>query len=138
MNNKAKNKPEESKAAPLYQNHVRLVGFLGSDPERHENRTVLSLATQVSWKPKNSDEWKHSTDWHRVTAWGKLAEAVATLAKADHVLVEGEQRSSSYEKELPVVGGGTTIVPMTSWEIRARNVRKLVRKNNATKTGNRK
>ena len=93
--NKSKNKPEELKAAPMYQNHVRLVGFLGSEPERHENRTVLSLATQISWKPKDSDKWEQVTEWHRVTTWGKLAEAVASLAKGEHVLVEGELRSSS-------------------------------------------
>ena len=126
--NKSKNKPEELKAAPMYQNHVRLVGFLGSEPERHENRTVLSLATQISWKPKDSDKWEQVTEWHRVTTWGKLAEAVASLAKGEHVLVEGELRSSSYEKQALVVGGGTAIVPMKSWEIRARLVRKLARK----------
>jgi single-strand DNA-binding protein len=115
MNNKAKNKPEW-KAAPFYQNHVRLVGFLGSDPERHENRTVLSLATQASWKDKKSDDWKEHTEWHRVTAWRDLAEAVATLAKGDHVLVEGDLRSSSYVTE------ATTV---KAWEIRARLVRKL-------------
>ena len=126
--NKSKNKPEELKAAPMYQNHVRLVGFLGSEPERHENRTVLSLATQISWKPKDSDKWEQVTEWHRVTTWGTLAEAVASLAKGEHVLVEGELRSSSYEKQALVVGGGTAIVPMKSWEIRARLVRKLARK----------
>jgi len=135
MNNEAKNKPEQPKAAPLYQNYVRLVGFLGSDPERHENRTVLSLATQTSWKPKNSDEWKETTEWHRVTAWGKLAEAVAILAKSDHVLIEGELRSSSYEREAPAVrGGGTAIVLTKSWEIRARHVRKLAAKKTSKAT----
>jgi hypothetical protein len=47
MNNKVKNNTEEPKAAPIYQNQVRLVGFLGKDPEQYENRTVLSLATET-------------------------------------------------------------------------------------------
>jgi hypothetical protein len=128
MNNKVKNNPGEPKGAPLYQNNVRLVGFLGKDPEHHENRAVLSLATKTSWPVKDSDEWESHTEWHRIVAWDKLAEAVKPLVKGDYVLVEGELRSGSYEKELPVVGGGTTLVPMRAWEIKARLVRKLTHK----------
>jgi hypothetical protein len=45
--NKVKNKTEEPKAAPMYQNQVRLVGFLGKDPEQYENRTILSLVAAL-------------------------------------------------------------------------------------------
>jgi len=99
--NKAKNNPEEPKAAPMYQNQVRLVGFLGADPVQHENRAILSLATKTSWKAQDSDKWQHHTEWHRVIVWDTLAEGVRSLAKGDHVLVEGELRSSSY----PEAGG---------------------------------
>ena len=135
--NKAKNNSEEPKTAPMYQNQVRLVGFLGADPVQHENRAVFSVATKVSWKPdQNSDEWESLTQWHHCVAWDKLAEAVRPLAKGDHVLVEGELRTHSYDKELPVVGGGTTMVPTKVWEIRVRAVRKLARKKKpAQKTG---
>jgi hypothetical protein len=128
--NKVKNNQEKPKAAaPMYQNQVRLVGFLGADPVQHENRAVFSVATKVSWRPdQDSDEWESITQWHHCVAWDKLAEAVLPLAKGDHVLVEGELRSSSYDRNLPVVGGGTTIVPTKVWEIRARAVRKLARK----------
>jgi hypothetical protein len=53
---------------------------------------------------------------------GKLAEALRQLVKGDYILVEGELRTSTYNKELPVVGTGTTIVPTKVWEIRARAV----------------
>src|SRR5262252_336204 len=56
MKNKTKNS-EQPKAAPAYQNRVTLVGYLGRAPEIQEGRAVLSLATKVSWKPKDSDEW---------------------------------------------------------------------------------
>ena len=125
--NKVKNNTEEPKAASNYQNQVRLVGFLGKDPEQHENRAVLSLATKTSWKPKDSDEWQHHTEWHRVIVWDKLAEGVRSLTSGDHVLIEGELRSSFYQKQVSV-GVDTVTVPMTSWEIRARAVRKLARK----------
>ena len=72
MNKKTKN-AEQPKAAPAYQNRVTLIGYLGNKPEQLEGRSVLSLATKTSWKPKDSDEWQSRTGWHRVTAWGQLA-----------------------------------------------------------------
>jgi single-strand DNA-binding protein len=125
--NKVKNNTEEPKAAPIYQNQVRLVGFLGKDPEQHENRTILSLATKTSWKALDSDEWQSHTEWHRVIVWDELAEGVRSLTKGDHVLIDGELRSSSYLKHVNI-GVDTITVPTTSWEIRAKAVRKLVRK----------
>jgi single-strand DNA-binding protein len=126
--NKVTNNPEEPKAAPLYQNQARLVGFLGKDPEFHENRAILSLATKTSWQPKDSDKWESHTEWHRIVVWDKLSEAVKPLAKGDYVLVEGELRSSQYERDLVLKDGSPACVPIRAWEIRARAVRKLVRK----------
>jgi len=132
MNNKVKNNPEEPNAAPLYQNHVRLVGFLGKDPEHHENRAVLSLATKASWTDKTSGDWKSRTDWHRVTAWPPIADAVRTLATGDHVIVEGELRTGQYEREVQVNGGDIVTVTTKTVEICARSVRKLVFKKKET------
>ncbi len=128
MNNKANNSEETKAAAPAYQNQVRLVGFIGNQPEQYEDRTVFSMATQSSWKTAGSEEWEHETEWHRIVAWGKLASATAVLAKGDHVLVEGELRSSTYDRVVAVVGGGQATTIIKSWDIRARAVRKLVRK----------
>ncbi|HEY7338925.1 MAG TPA: single-stranded DNA-binding protein [Bryobacteraceae bacterium] len=133
MNNTKNNNPKEPTAAPMYQNQVRLVGFLGDKPVQYENRALFSLATKTSWQAKDSQQWEHHTEWHRCVAWGDLAKAIRPLAKGDHIVVDGEIRSSSYDKELPVVGGGTTIVPMRAWEIRVRSVRKLERKAPAAK-----
>jgi single stranded DNA-binding protein len=127
---KAKKEVKEIKAAPAYKNQVTLVGYLGGTPEQHDNRAVFSLATITSWKPKDSDKWKERTEGHRVICWGKLAEAVKTLEKGDHVLVEGELRSNEYEKLVPA---GDFPLPMKIrvWEIRAQHVRKLVHKKKA-------
>jgi single-strand DNA-binding protein len=122
--NKTNNNPETPKAAPMYQNHVRLVGFLGKDPEHHENRAILSLATKISWQWKDTLKWESHTEWHRIVAWGTLAEAVKPLAKGDYVCIDGELRSSTYHKEV-AVGVDVVSVPITVWEIRARAVRKL-------------
>ena len=130
--NKVKNNPEEPKAAPMYQNHVRLVGFLGKDPEEYENRTILSLATKKSWLKPGTKEWDSHTEWHRVMVWDELATKLPALAKGDHVLVEGELRSSSYSKHVNI-GVDTITVPSISWEIRARGVEKLDRKKTTKK-----
>jgi single-strand DNA-binding protein len=126
--NKTKNNPETLKAAPTYHNHVRLIGFLGDKPTQYEKRAIFSVATKTSWPVKDSDQWDSHTEWHRCVAWDDLAKAIKPLAKGDYVCIDGELRSSSYDRELPVVGGGTTIVPTKVWEIRARVVRKLVYK----------
>ncbi len=54
-----------------YLNSITLVGFVGSDPEQRQAKgngskfTVLSLATQRSWKNAD-DEWSSKTEWHRI------------------------------------------------------------------------
>lgn len=120
------NNTEQPKAAPAYQNHALLIGYLGRDPELLEGRAVLSLATKKSWRPKDSDVWQSRTDWHRIVAWSPLAEAVRDLVKGDHVLVEGELLTSQYERDLQVNGGDIVTVTMKAYEIRARAIRKLV------------
>ena len=125
MNTNKTTKPAETKAAPLYVNRVTLVGFLGKKPDYRERRAVFSLATKVSWKPKGSDEWKSQTDWHRVVAWNGLADAVHRLAVGDHVQVEGELRSHSYEREITGEDELKLKTTVIAWEIHARSVRKL-------------
>jgi single-strand DNA-binding protein len=75
-----------------YLNAVTLVGFVGADPEQRQARnggakfTVLSVATQRSWKNAD-DEWSSKTEWHRVVLFRpRLAERVAaTIKKGDHL-----------------------------------------------------
>ena len=124
---KTKNETQNLKAAPPYKNHVTLVGYLGDKPDQRNGHAVLRLATKTSWLPKDSKEWKERTEWHRIVAWGVLAEAVKLLVTGDHVLVEGELRSSEYDAEMPVVGQKdvTARVSRRTWEIRARHLRKL-------------
>jgi single-stranded DNA-binding protein len=106
------------------------VGYLGDNPDQRNGHAVLRLATKTSWKPKDSDKWEERTEWRRIIAWGQLAEAVKPLLKGDHVLVEGELRSSEYDAEMPVVGQKdvTALVTRRTWEIRARHLCKLEHK----------
>src|SRR5207247_10560394 len=88
-----------------YLNSITLVGFVGSDPEQRQAKgngskfTVLSVATQRSWKNPD-DEWTSKTEWHRIVVFRPpLAERVATtIKKGAHILVEGSLVSSTYEQ----------------------------------------
>jgi single-strand DNA-binding protein len=116
-----------------YLNSVTLVGFVGSDPEQRKakgngsNFTVLSVATQRSWK-NGDDEWVSKTEWHRVSIFRpRLAEHIAaTIKKGAHVLVEGELVSSTYERPNGK-SKKSAATQITSWSIRADVVRKLDR-----------
>src|SRR5881398_2206696 len=81
----------------MFDNVVRLIGFVGSDAELKTTKTqreyaVLSLATTASWKDKNGDGYIRRTEWHKLVAWGNLSTFAATLKKGAHVSVEGELR----------------------------------------------
>lgn len=117
----------------MYLNHVQLIGFLGKDPEKRQvrgngpNFTVLSVATQQSWKDAK-DEWQSKTEWHRVVAFNRLGESLAeSLHKGDHVLVDGLLVSSKYERENGKSKKAKTAQFSIFWSVRANSVRRLSR-----------
>jgi single-strand DNA-binding protein len=117
----------------MYLNHVQLIGFLGKDPEKRQvrgngaNFTVLSVATQQSWKDSN-DEWQSKTEWHRIVAFSRLGQSIAdALHKGDHVLVDGQLVSSKYDRAN--IKANKTKSPKLDifWSVRANSVRRLSR-----------
>jgi single-strand DNA-binding protein len=115
----------------LYENTVKLKGFLGKDAQSQSTRnsktfTILSLATKSSYKDKEKDEWISRTEWHRIVCFGKPGDYAKDLKKGDYIDVQGELRSSEFDAE---VGKGKkkATVKRRSWEIRAIVVRKLAR-----------
>jgi single-stranded DNA-binding protein len=55
----------------MYDNSVRLIGFLGQNAEKRtaRNKTpyvILNSATTVRWRAKESQEHTERTEWHRL------------------------------------------------------------------------
>lgn len=86
-------------------NRVILLGNIGKDPEYKQTKggtAVLSitLATSESYRDRQTKERKERTEWHRVVVYGQSAENLAKfLGKGDKILVEGSNRTRSYEKD---------------------------------------
>lgn len=89
----------------LNLNKVVLAGHLGAAPDIRylENGTAvctISLATNKSWKDKQTGQRQEQTTWHRVVLWGRAAEVVGEYcAKGDPIYLEGELRSRQYDKD---------------------------------------
>ena len=84
-------------------NKVILVGNLGQDPETRYMPsggavTNFTLATNESWKDKQSGEQKERTEWHRVVMFNRLAEIAAEyLRKGSQVYVEGRLQTRKWQ-----------------------------------------
>jgi single-strand DNA-binding protein len=78
-------------------NKVIIVGNLGQDPDTRYMPsgaavTNFTVATNESWKDKQTGEQKERTEWHKVAMFGRLAEIAAEyLRKGSQVYVEGKQ-----------------------------------------------
>ena len=86
-------------------NKVIIMGNLGQDPDVRYmpsgNAVVqLSVATNRSWKDKESGQQKDETSWHRCVAYGKQGETISThFKKGNKILLEGRLKYGSYEKD---------------------------------------
>ncbi|MDH4071731.1 MAG: single-stranded DNA-binding protein [Gammaproteobacteria bacterium] len=86
-------------------NKVILVGNLGADPDTRympsgSAVTNLSVATNESWKDKQTGEQKDRTEWHRVAMFGRLAEIAAEyLRKGSQVYIEGKLRTRKWQDQ---------------------------------------
>ncbi len=84
------------------KNSVRLIGFLGANPEvkTTENGKKLArvnLATNESYTNAKGEKVTETT-WHQLIAWEKVADIVEKLLlKGTEVAIEGKLVNSSYE-----------------------------------------
>jgi single-strand DNA-binding protein len=83
------------------KNSVRLMGFLGNDPEikRYgDNKSLarVSIATNERYKNKEG-EWVSDTQWHNLVMWGRQAVfAEKSLEKGTEVAIEGKLVNRAY------------------------------------------
>jgi single-strand DNA-binding protein len=84
-------------------NKVIIVGNLGQDPETRympsgSAVTNMTVATNETWKDKQTGEQKDRTEWHRVAMFGRLAEIAAEyLKKGSQVYIEGKLRTRKWQ-----------------------------------------
>ena len=84
-------------------NKVILVGNLGNDPEIRYTPggaavANVTIATNESWKDKNTGEKQERTEWHRVVFFSRLAEIVGEyLRKGSQVYVEGRLQTRKWQ-----------------------------------------
>ena len=84
-------------------NKVIIVGNLGQDPETRympsgSAVTNFTVATNESWKDKQTGEQKERTEWHRVSMFNRLAEVAAEyLRKGSQVYIEGKLRTRKWQ-----------------------------------------
>jgi single-strand DNA-binding protein len=84
-------------------NKVIIVGNVGGDPETRympsgSAVTNLTIATNESWKDKQTGEQKERTEWHRVAMFNRLAEIAAEyLRKGSQVYIEGKLRTRKWQ-----------------------------------------
>ncbi|MEM8815394.1 MAG: single-stranded DNA-binding protein [Pseudomonadota bacterium] len=84
-------------------NKVIIVGNLGQDPDTRYMPsggavTNFTVATNESWKDKQTGEQKDRTEWHKIAMFGRLAEIAAEyLRKGSQVYVEGKLRTRKWQ-----------------------------------------
>lgn len=60
--------------------------------------TNITIATNESWKDKQTGEQKERTEWHRVVMFDRLAEIAAEyLRKGSSVYIEGKLRTRKWQ-----------------------------------------
>lgn len=86
-------------------NKVILIGNLGNDPDTRYTPqgsaiTNLSIATDESYKDKNTGQMVPRTEWHRVVLFNRLAEiAKEYLRKGSKVYIEGRLQTRKWQDQ---------------------------------------
>ncbi len=84
-------------------NKVILIGNLGQDPETrytpNGNAVVnLNLATDESYKDRQTGQMVPKTEWHRIVLFGKIAEVAGQyLRKGSKVYIEGKLQTRKWQ-----------------------------------------
>ena len=86
-------------------NKVILIGSLGNDPDMKATQSggsiaTISVATDESYKDKNTGQMVPKTEWHRVVAFQRLAEIMGEyLKKGSKVYIEGKLQTRKWQDQ---------------------------------------
>lgn len=86
-------------------NRVILIGHLGQDPKMNympsgEAVANLSLATDESYKDRQTGQVVARTEWHKLVVFGRLAEiANQYLKKGSKLYVEGKLQTKKWQHQ---------------------------------------
>lgn len=86
-------------------NRVELIGNLGADPDARMTAggspvTNLNIATDESYKDKNTGQIVPKTEWHRVVCYNRLAEIARDYTKkGSKVWVEGRLQTKKWQDQ---------------------------------------
>ena len=86
-------------------NKAIIVGTLGKDPDTRYTQggnaiVNASVATNESWRDKNTGNQVEKTEWHRIVIFGKLAEIAAQyLKKGQQVYFEGKIQTRKWQDQ---------------------------------------
>lgn len=90
---------------PKGVNKAIIIGHLGQDPDVRympDGAAVanISVATDESYKDKQSGQMVPQTEWHRVVMFRRLGEIAGEyLKKGSKVYIEGRLKTRSWEKD---------------------------------------
>jgi len=86
-------------------NKVQVAGRLGSDPELKSLPSGVavcnfSLASNRTWKDKNTGEKNEETEWHSIVFFGRQAEVISQyVSKGKELYVEGRLKTRSWDAD---------------------------------------
>lgn len=86
-------------------NKVILIGHVGTDPDLRympsgNAATTLSVATNESWKDKQTGERQERTEWHRVVCFNRLGEIAGEyVKKGSRIYIEGSLRTRKWQDQ---------------------------------------
>lgn len=87
-------------------NQCTLIGNVGIEPQFHTfdnggRSCKFTLATKRVWRDKTTEELREETTWHNivVNAEPKVKLIEKAVGKGSRLLVQGEYRTRSYEKD---------------------------------------
>jgi single-strand DNA-binding protein len=86
-------------------NKAIIVGTLGQDPEVKYTASGsavvnVSVATNESWKDRQTGEAQERTEWHRIVMFGKLAEIASQyLKKGSQAYFEGRIQTRKWQDQ---------------------------------------